>query len=145
MAVTDMFCQPAVIEFLVKEGNSAAVIYGRLRVVYGDVCMGVSSVRRWVKHFKDGNTDIVDYPRCGRTRTARPRSEADHSPSSSVEVKNAWSYNPTSIYVFMAWCLIKHSEKFTLILPSTSQSSSYSYVFSASSKCLKIVVLCLVY
>jgi transposase len=32
--------------------------------------MGVSRVRRWVKHFKDGNTDIADQPRCGRRRTA---------------------------------------------------------------------------
>jgi hypothetical protein len=31
--------------------------------------MGVSSVRRCVKHFKDGNTDIADQPRCGRPRT----------------------------------------------------------------------------
>jgi hypothetical protein len=32
--------------------------------------MGASSVRRWVKHFKDGNTDIADQLRCGRPRTA---------------------------------------------------------------------------
>jgi hypothetical protein len=32
--------------------------------------MGTSSVRRWVKHFKVGNTDIADQPRCGRPRTA---------------------------------------------------------------------------
>jgi transposase len=32
--------------------------------------MGASSVRRWVKHFKDGNTDIADQPRCGPQRTA---------------------------------------------------------------------------
>jgi hypothetical protein len=32
--------------------------------------MGVSSVRRRVKHFKDGNTDMADQPRCGRRRTA---------------------------------------------------------------------------
>jgi transposase len=71
MAVTDMlFRQRAVTEFLVKEGNSAAVIYERLRDVYGDVCMGASSVRRWVKHFKDGNTDRADQPRCCRPRTA---------------------------------------------------------------------------
>jgi transposase len=70
MAVSDMFRQRAVIEFLVKKGNSAGVIYERLRGVYGDVCMGASSVRRWVKHFKDGNTDIADQPRCGRPRTA---------------------------------------------------------------------------
>jgi hypothetical protein len=71
MAVTDIsFRHRAVIEFLVKEGNSAGVTYERLRGVYGDVCMGASSVRRWVKHFKDGNTDIADQPRCGRPRTA---------------------------------------------------------------------------
>jgi plasmid stabilization system protein ParE len=39
------------------------------------VCMempawGTSSVRRWVKRFKDGNTNIADQPRCGRPRTA---------------------------------------------------------------------------
>jgi transposase len=71
MAVTEMsFRQCAVIEFLLKEGNSAAVIYERLRCVYGDVCMGTSSVRRWMKHFKDGNTDIADQPRCSQQRTA---------------------------------------------------------------------------
>jgi hypothetical protein len=69
--VTDMsFRQCAVIEFLVKEGNSARVIYEWLRGVYGDVCLAASSVRSWVKHFKDGNTDIVDQPRCGRQRTS---------------------------------------------------------------------------
>jgi hypothetical protein len=64
MAVTDMFRQRAVTEFLVKEGNCTGVIYERLRGVYGDVCMDVSSVRTWVKHFKDGNTDTADQPRC---------------------------------------------------------------------------------
>jgi hypothetical protein len=63
MAVTDTsFHQRDVIEFLVKEENSAGVIYKRLRGVYGEACMGASSVRRWVKHFKDGNTDIADQP-----------------------------------------------------------------------------------
>jgi transposase len=65
MAVTVMsFRQCTVTEFLVKEANSTGVIYERLRDVYGDVCMSVSSVRRWVKHFKDGNMDIADQPRC---------------------------------------------------------------------------------
>jgi len=41
MAVSDVSLrQRAVIEFLVKEGNSAGVIYERLRGVYGDACMG---------------------------------------------------------------------------------------------------------
>ena len=32
--------------------------------------MGASSVRKWVKRFKDGNTSIQDEPRSGRPRTA---------------------------------------------------------------------------
>jgi hypothetical protein len=70
MAVTDMsFRQTAVIEFLVKEGSTAVVVYERLRGVYRDTCMGASSVR-WVKYFKDGNTDITDEPCSVRPRTA---------------------------------------------------------------------------
>jgi hypothetical protein len=38
----------------------------------------------------------------------RPGREADHSPPSSAEVKNAWSCTSTPQYVFMAWCLGKH-------------------------------------
>jgi hypothetical protein len=36
--------------------------------------------------------------------------EADHSPPSSAEVKNAWSHTSTSRYVFMACCLVKHRD-----------------------------------
>jgi hypothetical protein len=35
----------------------------------------------------------------------RPGREADHSPPSSAEVKNAWSYTSILQYAFMAWCL----------------------------------------
>jgi transposase len=70
MAITDMsFHQRALIEFVVKEVNSAGIIYERLPGVYRDTCMGASSVR-WVKHFKDGNSDIANQPRCGPPRTA---------------------------------------------------------------------------
>jgi hypothetical protein len=44
----------------------------------------------------------------------RPVREADHSSPSSTEVKNAWSYTSTPQYVFMARCLVKHSENFTV-------------------------------
>jgi len=37
--------------------------------------------------------------------------EADHSPPSSAEVKNAWSYTSTSQYAFMSRCLAKSTEK----------------------------------
>jgi len=46
MADNDVsFRQRAVIEFLVKEEIPAAGIHHRLQCVYGDVCMGASSVR----------------------------------------------------------------------------------------------------
>jgi hypothetical protein len=38
--------------------------------------------------------------------------EADRSPPSSAEVKNAWSYTSTPQYVFMAWSLAKYSDNF---------------------------------
>jgi hypothetical protein len=47
----------------------------------------------------------------------RPGREADHSPPSSDEDKNAWSYTFTLQYVFMAWCLVKHRDNFNLPLP----------------------------
>jgi histone-lysine N-methyltransferase SETMAR len=70
MANNMSFRQHAVIEFLVKEKIPAAEIHQRLQRAYGSVYMGASSVRRWVKHFKDGNTSIKDEPRSGRPRTA---------------------------------------------------------------------------
>jgi hypothetical protein len=46
-----------------------------------------------------------------------PGGKADHSPSTSVEFKNAWSYTSIRQHVFMAWCLIKYKDNFTLTLP----------------------------
>lgn len=42
----------------------------------------------------------------------------NHSPPSSVEVKNSWSYTSTSTYVFITWCLIKYKGKLYLYLNS---------------------------
>lgn len=67
--------QRVVIEFLTKEGCSAAEIHMRLKNVYGDSVIDVSNVRRWVKKFREGETEIEDKPRCGR-------------PSTSVNVEN---------------------------------------------------------
>jgi len=36
----------------------------------------------------------------------RVRREADYSPPSSAELKNAWSYTSTRRYAFMEWCSI---------------------------------------
>jgi hypothetical protein len=50
----------------------------------------------------------------GVKRTGR---EADHSPPSTAEIKNAWSYTSTRPYL-MAWSLVKQRDRFTLKLPS---------------------------
>jgi hypothetical protein len=42
----------------------------------------------------------------------QPGRKSDHSPPSSVKVKNAWSYTATPQYVFMAWCLVKNRDNF---------------------------------
>jgi hypothetical protein len=47
----------------------------------------------------------------------RPGREADHSPPSSAEFENAWSYTSTPQYVFMAWCLVKHRDNFIFYQP----------------------------
>ena len=64
------FRQRAVIEFLVKEEILAAEIHQRLQLAYGSVCMGASSVRRWVKHFKDGKTGAIQKAVLERCSTA---------------------------------------------------------------------------
>jgi hypothetical protein len=43
----------------------------------------------------------------------RPGREADHSPQSSAEVNNTWSYTSTHQYVFMAWLFVKQRDNFT--------------------------------
>jgi len=41
-----------------------------------------------------------------------PGREADHSPQSSAEAKNAWSYNSVPSYVSMGWCLVRYRLRF---------------------------------
>jgi hypothetical protein len=50
----------------------------------------------------------------------RPKHEADNSHPSTVEVKNAWSYNSIPPYVFMKWSIIKQRDKFTFTLERKS-------------------------
>jgi hypothetical protein len=42
--------------------------------------------------------------------------EADHSPPSSAEVNNAWSYTSITQYVFVAWRLVKQRDILSLLL-----------------------------
>jgi len=39
----------------------------------------------------------------------RPGREADHSPPSSAEINNAWSYTSTPPTRLMVWCSVKKS------------------------------------
>lgn len=65
-----VFRQKAVIEFLTKEGVAAKDISDRLVNVYGELSLSYPSVRRWVAHFKSGNSEIADKPRAGRPPSA---------------------------------------------------------------------------
>jgi len=57
----------------------------------------------------------------------RPRRESDHSPPSIAEVKMCVSnYTCTLQYVFMAWCLVKHRDNFTLYFAFTCILVSWS-------------------
>jgi hypothetical protein len=60
----------------------------------------------------------------------RPGCEADHSPPSSAEDKNERSYTSSPQYVFMEWCLIKHSIRrgvvFTRLYPKVSGQATWS-------------------
>ena len=48
------FKQRAVIEFLTAEKVPPIEIRKRMQAVYGDQCVDVSTVIRWVRRFKDG-------------------------------------------------------------------------------------------
>jgi hypothetical protein len=63
------------------------------------------------------------------TGVKRPVREADYSPPSSAEVKNAWHCNSTPPYVFMLWCLVKHRANLHLPFTFTSSSAVALHVF----------------
>jgi hypothetical protein len=46
----------------------------------------------------------------------RPGRQTDHSPPSSAEAKKEWSYDSTSPYVYIAWCLMSTRDNFTFYL-----------------------------
>jgi len=54
------FKQRAVIEFLTAEKVPPIEIHRRMQAVYGDQCVDVSTVRRWIKRFKDGELGRAD-------------------------------------------------------------------------------------
>jgi transposase len=64
------FKQRAVVEFLTAEKVPTIEIHRRIQAVYGDQCVGVSTVRRWVRGFKDGELGQADLS--DKTRSGRP-------------------------------------------------------------------------
>ena len=77
------FEQRAVIEFLTAENVPPTEIHRRMQAVYGDQLVDVSTLRRWVKQFKDGElgqTDLSD-----KTRSRRPVTVSDQLHQDRVE------------------------------------------------------------
>jgi hypothetical protein len=66
----------------------------------------------------------ASYPVSTGDTLKRPELEADHSPPSSAEVKYALSYTSTPMYVFMAWCLVKHRKTLPFAAPQNSIPTS---------------------
>ena len=67
------FKQRAVIEFLTVEKVPPIEIHRRMQAVYGDQCVDVSTVRRWVMRLKEGElgqADLSDKTGSGRLVTA---------------------------------------------------------------------------
>ena len=62
--------QLAVIEFLTVEKVPPIEIHRRMQAVYGDQCVDVSTVRRWVMRFKDGELGQADLS--DKTRSGKP-------------------------------------------------------------------------
>ena len=74
------FKQRAAIEFLTAEKVPPIEIHRRMQAVYGDQCADVSTVRLWVRRFKDGElgqADLSDKTRSGRPVAARDQLHQD--------------------------------------------------------------------
>ena len=77
------FKQRVVIEFLTAEKVPPIEIHRRMQAVYGDQCFDVSTVRRWVRRFKDGELGQADLS--DKTRSGRPVTASDQLHQDRVE------------------------------------------------------------
>ena len=83
----------AVIEFLTTEGYSSIEIYSRMKAVYGEMCLDVSTVRRWTRRSREENpseSTVHDQARTGRPLSAsdsKHQSRVDHLISENRRVK----------------------------------------------------------
>jgi hypothetical protein len=64
------------------------------------------------------------------TGTKRLGREADHSPLSSAEIKNACSYTSIPPYVFMVLCLAKHRIRLRVAWYLVKQRDSFTFTFT---------------
>ncbi len=60
----------SVIKFLNAKGETPPAIHRELIAVYGPNVMSIEMVRRWVRHFKEGRTEVHDLDRGGRPSDA---------------------------------------------------------------------------
>ena len=77
------FKQRAVIGFLTAEEVTQIEIHRRLQAIYGDQCVDVGTVRRWVRLFKDGELGQADLS--DKTRSGRPVTASDQLHQDSAE------------------------------------------------------------
>jgi len=77
------FQERAVIEFLTAEKVPPIEIDRQMQAVYSDQCVDVSTVRRWVRRFKDGEMGKADLS--DRTRSRRPVTASDQLHQDRVE------------------------------------------------------------
>ncbi|GFX84979.1 HTH_48 domain-containing protein [Trichonephila clavipes] len=56
----------AVIRFLCAQGFKSVDIHHQISEVYGENIMSDGMVRKWVRAFKDGRTNVHDEERSGR-------------------------------------------------------------------------------
>jgi len=62
--------QLSVIEFLTLEGCTPIEIHRRMKAVYGNGCMDVKNLHKWVRHSKSccaGEMSVLDEHRPGRS------------------------------------------------------------------------------
>ena len=62
--------QRCVIEFCVELGKSGNETLEMLRQAHGGETLSRAAVLQWCRHFKDGNTRVIDKARSGRPSTA---------------------------------------------------------------------------
>jgi len=85
-----------------------------------------------------------------------PGREADHTPPSSAEVKNAVRYTSNPQYVFMTWCLIKQRIRLQGVVKqmnnyklfegdSTPLFSCVRHLFTGESRTVEYLEACHVY